>query len=166
MKDWERIRREREDITDYVIHFIRPKYGNEPQKPIDILKKIIKDGYLIPTFAIRSSIYDRSRRPTIKGPYPAVCLTEQSITNFAKSCNVLVSRYSPYGVAFPKKALFQYGGRPVIYHSEEILGSSVRPSEPDYQEGKEIFKNGLPKDFQYLWSRYQPIPNDDGYVVD
>lgn len=167
MKDWERIREVRPDITDYVIHWVRPKTeGGKYRKPFEILLDIIEDGYLKPTFATRSSIYDKSRRPTIKGPYPTVCFTEQSLDCFIKSCRVLPGRYYPYGIAFYKIALYHYGGKPIIYGSEDILGTLIRTGEPGHEIGKEIYKNGLPKDYQYQWMRYQPIPNEDGNVVD
>lgn len=167
MKDWERIRKERTDITDYVIHWVKRRYEEGENKTFITLLEIIKCGYLKPSFAQRSSIlYDRSKRPTVRGPYPAVSFTEQTFENFLKSCEILPSRYSPYGIALYKRALYQYGGRPVIYASEDILGERLRPNEPGYEEGKEIYKNGLPKDYQYLWVRYEPIPNMDGYVVD
>lgn len=167
MKDWERIRDARPDVTDYVIHWTRPRYEEGKLiKPFTTLIEIVECGYLKPSFATRSSIYDRSRRPTVKGPYPAVSFTEQSLENFIKSCQILSSHYHPYGVALDKRALYQYGGRPVIYGSEDILGILLRPDEPGYEEGKEIYRGGLPKEYQYLWMRYEPIPNQDGYVVD
>jgi hypothetical protein len=167
MKDWERIRKGRTDIADYLIHWVRYKYGKDYVTPFAILLAIIKCGYLEPSFAPRASIYDRARkRATVKGPYPAVCFTEQTFKNFLKSCQILPGRYTPYGVALYKRALYQYGGRQVIYGSEDILGELLRPNEPGYEEGKEICKNGLAKDYQYLWVRYEPIPNTDGYVVD
>jgi hypothetical protein len=166
MRNWERIREARPDITDYVIHWVRPKIEEgKYKKSLEILLDIIEGGYLKPTFATRSSIYERSLRPTIKGPYPAVCFTEQSLGCFIKSCRVL-STYHPYGIALYKRALYQYGGKPVIYGSEDILGILLRPDESGYELGKEIYKNGLPRYYQYLWMRYQPIPNQDGYVVD
>lgn len=167
VKDWERIRKARTDITDYVVHWVRGKY--EERKKIDpfvILIDILKCGYLKPGFGIRSSIYDKSRRPTIKGPYPAVCFTEQTLDNFIKSCKVLPTRYNPYGIALHKRALYQYGGRPVIYGTEDVLGRIVAPNELGYEKDKEIYKDGLPREYQYLWVRYEPIPNPDGYVID
>ena len=166
MKDWEKIRKARTDITDYVIHWVKRRYERGNNKTFVTLLEIIECGYLKPSFALRSSIYDGSKRPTVKGPYPAVSFTEQSFENFLKSCEILPSRYSPYGIALYKRALYQYGGRPVIYETEDILGQRLRPNEPRYEEDKEIYKNGLPKDYQYLWVRYEPIPNTDGYVVD
>ena len=107
-----------------------------------------------------------SKRPTIKGPYPAACFTEQSLKCFVESCKVLPTHYHPYSIALHKRALYQYGGRPVIYGSEDILGKLLQPNEAGYETDKEIYKNGLPIDHQYLWARYQPIPNEDGFVVD
>ena len=167
MKYWQRIRKERTDLTDYIIHWTKGKNeGGKWTKPFDTLLKIIECGYLVATFAKKSSIYDRTGRPTVRGPYPSVCFTEQSLDSFALSCNILPTHYKPYGIALYKRALYKYGGRPVIYHSEEILGQMLMPNEKGYKAGQEIFKNGLPDKYQYLWVRYEPIPNEDGYVVD
>ncbi len=166
MKDWERIRKERTDITDYVIHWIRRRYEGGYIEPLTTLLNIIKCGYLKPSFAPRPSFYGGPKRPTVRGPYPAVSFTEQTFENFMKSCKILPNRYSPYGIALYKRALYRYGGRSVIYDSGDILGELLSPNEPGYEEGKEIYKNGLAKDYQYLWVRYEPIPNVDGYVVD
>jgi hypothetical protein len=167
MKDWERIRKARTDVTDYVIHWTKGKHEEgEYIKPFVILIDILKCGYLKPGFGIRSSIYDEAKRPTIKGPYPAVCFTEQTLDNFVKSCKVLPNRYSPYGIALHKRALYEYGGRPVIYGTEDILGRRLTTNEREYEKDKEIYKDGLPKEYQYLWVRYEPIPNADGYVID
>lgn len=167
MKDWQRIRSDRDDITDYVIHYIRNRYESGKYiKPIETLIDIIKCGYLKPSFATRGSIYDSSKRPTIKGPDSAVCFTEQALANFIKSCAIWPSGYRPYGIGIHKRALYQYGGRPVIYGTEDMLGRKLRPNEHGYEHGKEIYTGGLQMDCQYLWVRYQPIPNQDGYVID
>lgn len=167
MKDWERIRNARTDVTDYVIHWIKGRYEEGKKiQPFIILIDILNCGYLKPSFGIRSSIYDKSKRPTIKGPYPAVCFTEQTLDNFVKSCKVLPNRYSLYGIALHKRALYQYGGRPVIYGTENILGQVLTPHELGYEKDREIYKDGLSKEHQYLWVRYEPVPNPDGYVID
>ena len=167
MKDWEKIRRVRTDITDYVIHWIKRRYEDGKYiKPFVILIDILRCGYLKPGFGIRPSIYDRTKRPTVKGPYPAVCFTEQTLDNFVKSCEVLSNRYSPYGIALHKRALYQYGGRPVSYGAENILGQVITPNEPRHEKDREVYKEGLPKGHQYLWVRYEPILNPDGYAID
>jgi len=170
MKDWERIRNARDDVTDYVIHWVKGRYQEgKRMSPFAVLVEVLKCGYLKPTFALKSSIYEKSKRPTVRGPYPAVCFTEQTLDNFVKSCKVLSNRYNPYGIALHKRALYRYGGRPVIYGEEDILGRRLRPNEHGYEqskETKETYEGGLPRDYQYLWVRYEPIPNRDGYVID
>lgn len=165
-KDWRRIREARTDITDYVIHWVRARVvDGKWKKSLDTLIDIIECGYLKPGFSVMRSIYGGSPRPTVKGPYPAVCFTEQTLDNFIISCKVS-SRYAPYGIGFHKWALYQYGGRPVIYGTEDILGTKTTSNEPGYEEGKEVYIDGLPRDSQYLWVRYDPIPNEHGYVID
>lgn len=138
MKAWERIRKARMDLTDYVIHWIRGEFN--------ILMEILRCGYLKPSFAIKYSTLVGTSRPTIRGPYPAVCFTEQTLECFVTSCKVLPSRYRLYGIVFDKKDLYDYGGRPVIYGSTDLLES-------------------LPLEYQYLWVRYDPIPLS-GYPID
>lgn len=167
MKDWERIREARTDLTDYAIHWTKGRVLEGKWKsPFEALLDIVECGYLKPSFSIMTSIYGGSPRPTIKGPHPAVCFTEQTLDNFMRSCKALPSRYYPYGIALHKWPLYQYGGRPVISGSEEILGTLLMPAEPRYEPDKDIYRNGLPEDHQYLWVRYQPIPNQDWNVVD
>lgn len=169
-KDWWRLRQRRLDTTDYVIHWIKEKgTGEKRVSPFDILLEILKCGYLKPTFAIMSPLlYEHSPRPTIRGPYPAVCFTEQTLECFIQSyeCPVVRRRYWPYGIALHKWALFEYGGRPVIYHDESILGTLLTSIESGFEEGKGVYGGGLPEEFQYLWVRYSPIPSPEGYPID
>lgn len=153
-KGWWKFRRIRTDITDYVIHSVKEKEeGGKKISPFSTLLEILKCGYLKPSFAIRRPrVYDQSQspRPTIKGPYPAVCFTEQTLECFIKSSEYFSSRgkrYRPYGIALHKWPLSEYGGGSVIYGDEHILG-------------------GLPKEFQYRWARYSPIPPREGYPID
>src|SRR3990172_6170319 len=117
-KDWANFRRARPDITDYVIHRVKRGTDDGPfTRAFDVLVKILECGYLKPTFAVmRPRLYDHSPRPTIKGPYPAVCFTEQTLECFIVSCEHLGSpRYERYGIAIHKWPLFEYGARPVMY---------------------------------------------------
>jgi hypothetical protein len=167
MKDWERIREKRKDLTDFVIHWVKSRsIEGKWKKPLEILIDIIECGYLKPGFSVMTSKYGGSPKPMVKGLYPAVCFTEQTLDNFMISCEALSSRYSPYGIAFYKRALYEYGGRPVIYGTEDILGVPLMPTEAGYEKDREIYKNGLQNEYQYLWVRYEPIPNAQGYVVD
>ena len=166
MRDWERIREKREDLTDYVIHFTKPVYGStEYYSAKARLAKILRDGYIRPTFAPMPSRYRRTPAPTIKGPDPAVCLTEQPLWAFLETPT---RKYSGYGIAYHKVPLFDAGGRAVLYGSERELGGRLREGEDGWEEGKEIYAGGLPRDLQYLWARYAPIipGHGEAYPVD
>jgi len=119
--------------------------------------KILRDGYIRPTFAAKGNRIDSTPRNTIKGPTPAVCLTEQPLWAVLamQSCGV-PQRYSGYGIAYHKCLVHQAGGRPVIYATQDILGTKIKPGEAGYEEAKEIFRDGLPMNLQWLWSRYEP----------
>lgn len=142
LADWERIRAERSDLTDWVIHYTKPIVRPEATtSAIDVLKKILEDGFLIPSSGIRRRTSVGDTQPTIRGPRPAVCFTEQTLGAFAKSCEVLPGRYFGYGVALHKWPLYNYGGRPVIYGDEGLL-------------------ERLSDDDKFLWVRLQPIPHN------
>lgn len=166
-RHWKRIREARHDLTDYVIHWTKEQYEkNSRSSAFEVLLEIVRCGYLKPTFAIMTPVLrNPTPRPTIKGPYPAVCFTEQTLDCFLESCRSS-SRYRPYGVALHKWALHNYGGRPVIYASEDMLGRKLTVEEKGYQEGKEIYTDGLHVEYQYLWVRYEPIPEHEGYPID
>lgn len=150
--DWWQIRLIRTDITDYVIHRVNEEWESGSKiSCFSTLLKILGCGYLKPTFAMMpSSLSTSPTGPTIKGSYPAVCFTEQPLECFITSCEYTFrekKRYFPYGIVLHKWPLFEYGGRPVIYGDESIL-------------------ERLPKEFQYLWVRYSPIPSPKGYPID
>lgn len=106
----------------------------------DVLKEILTDGLLRPSFALRQRQTVGDIQRTIQGPAQAVCFTEQTLNEFAKSCEILPDRYSGYGIALHKWQLFNYGGRPVIY-------------------GDETIRDRLDDRDKYLLVRYQPIPH-------
>lgn len=149
--DWLKIRQARSDVTDYLIHWTRgaTDVNGKYHSASDVLKSIIQCGYLRPSFSPKIRVTVGGRENTIRGPHPAVCFTEQPLHSFIQSCHVLSSRYQPYAVAIRKDRLFIYGGRPVAYGDEDLLA-------------------GLSDDWQYLWVRYNPIPNTTlgGYPID
>lgn len=151
LAEWLRIRQARSDVTDYVIHWTKGAidFNKNSVGASDILKSIIKCGYLIPSFAPKIRVTVGERQNTIRGPYPAVCFTEQPLDSFMQSCSLLSSRYHPYAVAIRKDRLFDYGGRPVAYGDENLLA-------------------GLSDDWKYLWVRYNPILRSalGGYPID
>jgi len=138
VKNWQRLRKERRDITDYLIHWT---------KDLGTLLAILDSGYLTPTFAPVYSVYAKEKRDTIKGPIPAVCFTEQPLDCFYRACKLGIARYRPYGIVVHKYALYAYGGRPVIYGDDSVL-------------------EALPDNLKYLWVGYDPIPNQEGYPLD
>ena len=156
MTHWESIRSVRDDLTDYVMHLTRHRLEPEVKRPLDVLLEILQDGHIRPTFAPMRSRYRRDLRPTIKGPDPAVCLTEQPLSAFVNAKSVVGARYSGYGIAYHKVHLHLKWGRPVWYCTERELGRRVRPGEPGWEEGKDIFTGGIPPQVQYLWALYEP----------
>lgn len=163
------IRARRIDLTDYVMHMTKDDeaIGLTAQKR---LKQIIRDHFIRPTFAPMPNRRSAGKtKPTIKGPYPAVCLTEQPLWALVEMENlpVLRKRYSGYGIAFHKGGLHLCGARPVIYGDEALLGRRVCRGEDNYEEGKEIYTGGLPLTHQYRWTRYLPaLAQDKDYPFD
>lgn len=164
---WAQIKKARPDLTDYLIHWTKERYEKGSRaSAFEVVVEIVRCGYLKPGFAVMTPLLRNPKpRPTVRGSYPAACFTEQTLGCFLESCK-LSSRYRPYGVALHKWALYHYGGRPVIYGSEDMLGRKLTLNERGYQEGKEIYTGGLPVDYQYLWVRYDPVPGQEGYPVD
>ena len=166
MKNWERIRNERLDLTDYVIHFTRDRI--EPKRfrnAREVLIEILESGHIRPTFAPMRHRYTSTPRATVKGPFPAVCLTEQPLSAVLTS-NRIHGRYSGYGIAYHKVHLYWAGGGPVLYGSDSLLGRRLRENDVGYEEGKDKFVGGLPDSLQYLWANYAPaLPGPSGLYV-
>jgi len=130
-----KIKANRQDITDWVIHWTHRQYnGRKTQSPLEILKDILKCGYLEPSKAPRGM----AKCDTIRGDFPAVCFSEQPLSAFLESFFANGWRNPGCGIAFDKRHLFQYGGRPVIYGDKDILDRL-------HQEDK------------YLWFPYDPL---------
>lgn len=175
MKDWQRIRLARTDLTDYVIHFTKTRFGDSnwegrPKgftKADDVFWEILNDGFIRPTFAkVQSKTYG-GVSVTVRGPDPAVCLTEQPLSAVLITRANAGGRYSGFGIAYHKYVLFSSGGRPVFYGSKAMLGTLLKTGEEGYEEGKEIYKDGLPPSQQYLFVRYKPtVGNWDEYPID
>lgn len=145
--DWLRIKEERPDLTDYLIHSTRPNRSKR-KEAFEVLMDILSCGYLKPAFGERYRKSMNNSKPTIRGDIPAACFTEQPLGSYLISHRTL-HRYSLYGIAVRKSCLFEYGGRPVVYGDESQLAQ-------------------LPDSLKYLWVNFQPIPNDTfgGYPLD
>ncbi len=149
-RDWQRIREQRHDLTDWLIHFTRGRTIKEKWKsPLVILKRILDGGYLLPGRGYRASqTMTRGAQPTIDRK--AVCFTEQPLNAFVHSCSVLPGRYERYGIAVQRQPLFRYGGRPVIYSNDTRI------------------RDALPPSLRHFWARFDPVPDDnyEGYPLD
>ena len=136
-----KIKANRQDVTDWVIHWTRTQYnGGKTQPSWGILKDILKCGYLKPSKAPRpvDTPVGRVNCDTIRGDFPVVCFSEQPLSAFLASFFANGSRYSGCGIAFEKRHLFHYGGRPVIYGDKDML-------------------DRLHKEDKYLWFNYDPL---------
>jgi hypothetical protein len=151
------VRAQRGDLTDYVVHLTRRRI-KPAASPLQVLIEILNLGYIRPTFAPYTSRSSGGRtRPGVKGPYRVVCLTEQPISALIKTLKYASGRYSGYGIAYYKPILYDRGGRPVLYGSDQEIGQKIKQGEPGWEEGKEVYRGGLPPDLQYLWVRYDPL---------
>ncbi len=119
---YEEIIKQRTDMSKYLLHWTT-KEGFE---------SIIKTGFFKATFAPRGN----PGNSTIYGDYPAVCFSETPIGNYFQSLCV-EKRYwkKRWLLALSKRALYGYGGRPVIY-------------------GDSSFENRLDIEDKYLFSHF------------
>src|SRR4051812_46151197 len=80
--------------------------------PLFLMRNAVRLDRLWATWSVR-----RGRR-TIYGADPAVCFTEMPIAAFVEAGHARPKRgevMGPYGLIFPKAAMFSLGARPVIY---------------------------------------------------
>jgi hypothetical protein len=165
-RDYRRIMEARSDISEFVLHCTRAHYHPQGGSKIHLsaleaLKRILQDGSLNATHAWCQ--VSTGRRPAIRGPHPAVCFTDQPVRFFAQSIqaskDMQRDRYTEFGVAVRKVDLYRYGGRPVIYGDERILGerlSAQELRERGLREDLLLYRHGLPEQCQYLWAHYDP----------
>jgi hypothetical protein len=129
--------------------------------------EILRSGVIRPSLAPMTHRSSTQPRATIKGPWPAVCFTEQPLWGvIAYRDAVSFARYSGYGIAYHKCLLYGKGARPVMYGTTDMLGVKIKPGEQGYTQGYEIFRGGLPPGLQYLWVRYDPAYPGTAYPVD
>lgn len=115
----------RSDIAKDVIHFTK---GDSPTEAFEILARIVAERRL------------RGGNGFIKGNYTCVCFTEAPLPHLAEVFARTAAerlRYMPFGILLPKRWLFERGGRPVIYQSDD-----------------EFFQ--LPESLRYRHVRYEP----------
>jgi hypothetical protein len=132
----------RTDISDSLIHFTGP--GDDWNKAYQNLKSILSTLRIIAGTIM------------IKGQYPCVCFTEAPFPSLKQGLLNPddYSRYSPFGVMFQKAWVFEKGGRPVVYQTDEeyaALPESLRWRHVRYEPN-----TSPPTDF--TWEREWRIP--------
>ena len=118
----------REDISDKLVHFIK---GNTFGDAFENLRSIVNEKRLIGGSGF------------IKGEYNCVCFSEAPLSSLEHGLlnSSAYSRYSPFGVVFDKKWVFEKGGRPVIY-------------QPDSEF------DALPESHKWRHVRYEPTADE------
>jgi len=111
----------RNDLSQNLIHWFK---GGFEQEAYDTLLKVICSGQLL------------GGNGSIRGGYTCICFTEAPKEGFFD----VKQRYMPFGVMLPKNFIFDLGGRPVIYQSND---------EFDH----------LPEIFKWKHVRYEPTAN-------
>lgn len=114
----------RDDISDSVIHFTKPKSHISANTFDSTNEKEIK-GFLEESLNVFIKIMEEKTllagTTFIKGNFNCICFTEAPISKLPSvfSNRVLNKiRYAPYGFMFKKKWLYKNGARPVIYGPE------------------------------------------------
>lgn len=118
----------RKDISDKLIHFTK---GDTLESAFTTLRKIINECCLI------------GGTRFVKGGYKCVCFSEAPLALLEHGLlnSSAYSRYSPFGVTFEKRWIFEQGGRPVIY-------------QPDSEY------DGLPESHKWRHVRYEPCTEE------
>lgn len=130
----------RDDLSDKLIHLVNK---DSDEEPFNVLCKILEQNKLIGNIKYR------------RGSKKSICFSEapinkiaQLIINSKNSKNFERRlRYAPFGVMVSKKWLFEKGGRPVIYQTDEEY--DLLPPELQYKHVIFDLKN----DKDYTWER-------------
>lgn len=166
------VNRIRFDLSDNLIHFVRPLhinaedapptpeewgYGNIAEdvdlSPFFLLRCIIRHGRIWATWSVRGG------RPTIYGSRPAVCFTEMPLAAFVQTSLARAARgekISPYGLVLPKVALHTVGARHVIYGLQEQVQAAV-----DSNGRRLLPPAALPEQEQYRYVAFDPNGGPD-----
>lgn len=96
----------RSDISDYLIHFTK---GDDIDDAFNNLRNIVQ----------QARIGGSSNK--IRGGYNCVCFSEAPLSSLTSGLinPDFYSPYSPFGILTTKQVVFDGGGRPVIYQTEE-----------------------------------------------
>ncbi len=107
----EKILKHRTDVSEYLIHWTDQKS----------FWPIIRSGFLVATRAARRIEGEDRGWPTIREG-EAVCFSETPIGNYLQSVDSEARyRERQWGIAIPKRAIYLYGGRPVLYGDDSFF---------------------------------------------
>lgn len=135
-------------VSDNLLEEDHPLYGFQTSNALDKLINILQ-----------TQTIHASPMPFVLANPPAVCFTECLWDALTK----LADAYSPYGVVFSKKLIYDKGGGPVLYlrgnvlkqigsNLPSLLGPFVMPFDPDA-----VLKRGVRLD--YLHEREWRLPS-------
>lgn len=127
VEKWRNRAKDRGDITTHVTHLT--KIDSTIEDAVDNLIKIINE---------RKLIGSDTSKGFIIGDTPAVCFQEaplygvsQNVYHEQKNISELggKQRYGAIGLSFPKRYLYEKGGRPVFYEDKDIAKSILPRNE-------------------------------------
>lgn len=122
--DWRKRISRRSDISAGLVHLTKE---NEQLKAFGVLMKILKEQKIVGS---TNQVVNGHSRGFICGNASVVCF--QDVPLFSLSENILLeqqmhsdnpsspTRYTPYGLRFDKRYVYQNGGRPVIYEKTSV----------------------------------------------
>ncbi|CAH0245244.1 hypothetical protein SRABI70_02824 [Pseudomonas sp. Bi70] len=133
------------DLSDYLIHFFRDVDQSSSESILfpeharfnNINESEVLDSLFLMRCALRhhkilATWSYRNERPTIYGPFPAICFTDMPLAAFVQSSKERLARgenVGRYAFMIPKPAMFGLGARPVIYGLSQDLREN-RSSRP------------------------------------
>jgi len=102
----------RPDFSNSLTHLTRERLrpGHAPVPAFSVLKEILAAGVI------------RGGLGFIKGNRPVVCFSEIPLANINAFADHQEGRYRFYGIVLSKRAIFEAGGRPVIYLPDDEGG--------------------------------------------
>lgn len=148
-KDSAQFQMYRDDLSNKLIHLTSDKEAKSGEQ---IFYDILNSGTLI------------GSSNTIRGGFKCICFSEAPISKiglFLSRENSIRTKYSPFGVMFDKKYMFNLGARPVIYQPDKEFVQL----NPDIQYRHVIFdpNNGIDwtweREWRYKADKLQLYPN-------
>lgn len=124
---WRKRIKDRSDITGHVTHLTR--FSNTQGNKLENLIKILKDRKLNGSSSSNGFVNGRNsavcfQEAPIYGVSQNVYHEQQNRTEFRSKV-----RYDAIGLSFPKKYVFEKGGRPVFYENTAVAKEILPPEE-------------------------------------